>query len=237
MNREELVKELREILPIMERMQRHMDNMEGIEQRIRVLDDKIKQPKKFTFITDMGFGIVLGFGISGSILESLLGNIFGGGLIYLIALGFGLVGAYYNKKIVYNLYEKSKSEFREELERRKKELEQAEQAMVDDIGPEWQKVLDIVPENYATPMCVNCIYKYLLNRRADSMKEAINLFEEEQHRWRVEENQQQMYEEYQREIQNMKDVQKQLEARVSDAEHQARVARNYADAARQGYYE
>lgn len=38
----------------------------------------------------------------------------------------------------------------------------------------------------------NTLHDYLVNGRADSLKEAINLFEEEQHRMRMEENQNRM---------------------------------------------
>ena len=38
----------------------------------------------------------------------------------------------------------------------------------------------------------NTLHDYLVNGKADSLREAINLFEEEQHRMRVEENQNRM---------------------------------------------
>lgn len=96
--------------------------------------------------------------------------------------------------------------------------------MLKDIAPDWDKVLSVIPQDYATPTCIYSVYNYLVNGRADTLKEALNLFEEEQHRWRVEANQQKMYDEYQQELQTMKDVQASMEARVANAEWMSKVA-------------
>ena len=60
----------------------------------------------------------------------------------------------------------------------------------------------------------NTLHDYLVNGRADSLKEAINLFEEEQHRMRVEENQNRM----ENKMRDMEQIQRDLESRVSIAE-------------------
>ena len=41
-------------------------------------------------------------------------------------------------------------------------------------------------------MAVECMYAYFVNRRADSLKEAINLYEEELYRMRQEQRSEQM---------------------------------------------
>ena len=119
---------------------------------------------------------------------------------------------------------KGKDSARRDKDIWEKKYKEAEQDMLNEISPHWDKVLSVVPKDYATPTCINSIYNYLVNGRADSMKEALNLFEEEQHRWRLEANQQKMYEEYQQELQTMKDIQADMEARVSNAEWMSKVA-------------
>lgn len=67
------------------------------------------------------------------------------------------------------------------------------------MEPRLEKVFDIlaerivvVPENYRYLMAVECMYGYFVNRRADSLKEAINLYEEELYRMRQEQRSEQM---------------------------------------------
>lgn len=101
------------------------------------------------------------------------------------------------------------------------EYEKTEQEMYAELAPHWQKIQAVIPQDYIAPMFAREAYGYLVNGRADSMKEAINLFEEEQHRWRMEQGQQQMYEQYQTEIRSLQQVTKELEQRVSAAEVEA----------------
>lgn len=60
------------------------------------------------------------------------------------------------------------------------------------------------------------------------MKEAINLFEAEQHRNRLEQGMADMQAQYQQEIDNMQSKMAELENRVRWAEHEASVANDYA---------
>lgn len=122
------------------------------------------------------------------------------------------------------LYEKENTAKIQEIERRKNEYAQAEQEMIAELTPHWDKIQAVIPQDYVSPLFVRTVYGYLVNERADSMKEAINLFELEQHQWRMEENQQQMYVQYQTEINNMKDIINGLETRMANAEYEASVA-------------
>ena len=62
-------------------------------------------------------------------------------------------------------------------------------------------IVEIIPPDYRYPSAVESFYKYLNNNRANDMKEAVNLYEEEMHRLRMEniqlsimeENQKQTY--------------------------------------------
>lgn len=96
-----------------------------------------------------------------------------------------------------NMIEKRLLEETKKLEERqitiKAECEQIEndrqklrKAISDKIG--------IIPPNYRYQMAVQYIYESFRNMRARNMTEAINLFEEQLHRWKMEASQQQMVE-------------------------------------------
>lgn len=48
------------------------------------------------------------------------------------------------------------------------------------------ELLNILPKNYRYPLAANFIAEVLENGRADSLKEAYNLYEEQIHRWKME---------------------------------------------------
>jgi len=48
--------------------------------------------------------------------------------------------------------------------------------------------VNLIPPDYRFPLALNEMYSYLLNGRAESWKEAINLFEETLHRWKLEQD-------------------------------------------------
>ena len=48
------------------------------------------------------------------------------------------------------------------------------------------KSLDWLPVNYREPIPFDCIYRYLLDKRANNLQEALNLFETELHQARME---------------------------------------------------
>ncbi|MDD3414139.1 MAG: zinc ribbon domain-containing protein [Lachnospiraceae bacterium] len=57
---------------------------------------------------------------------------------------------------------------------------------------EINRYVDVVPPDYRYPMAVEYLYKSFLNGRANSIPESVNLFEEQVHRWKVENYQVQM---------------------------------------------
>lgn len=61
----------------------------------------------------------------------------------------------------------------------------AENQLSDTIKNSWQ-TLSVLPRDYCYFFAANYIYNVLINRRADSLKEAINLYEEQLHRWKME---------------------------------------------------
>lgn len=218
MEKQELITKLKEIIPVMDRVEQYNQKLDGIWQRMEILKSQINEaysPKKHTS-WPMKIAVVLiawfVYAIRGSWFSAILAI-----LEVIIAVGI----------IVHSKqrFEQKKEPYRQELKRREQEYEQAEQEMLAELAPHWQMIQAVIPQDYIAPMFVRAAYGYLVNGRADSMKEAINLFEEEQHRWRMEQGQQQMYEQYQTEIRSLQEATKELELRVSAAEYDASIAR------------
>lgn len=74
----------------------------------------------------------------------------------------------------------------------KKDLEKAIKRSEELIGKikgilhEKEEIIDIIPQKYRYPLAAKFFVEVLENGRADSMKEAMNLFEEQLHRWKME---------------------------------------------------
>jgi hypothetical protein len=51
---------------------------------------------------------------------------------------------------------------------------------------EHSECLLFLPEKYRADVCVEVMLDFVINKRADSLKEALNLYEEEQYRFRLE---------------------------------------------------
>ncbi len=224
MEKQELIAKLEEILPIMDKFDQYSRKLEGIGQRMGLLKSQIQERYRPALMSGKGWtiGFVVGV-LAANILLKIANNTF----TLILALAIIIVCIVLNIKIETQLFEAKKEPLRQELARREQEYEKVEQEMLAELKPCWQKILDIVPRDYIAPMFVKTVYGYLTNGRADSMKEAVNLFEEEQHRWRMEQGQQQMYEQYQTEIRSLQEVARELEQRVSAAEADAYAARAY----------
>ena len=57
---------------------------------------------------------------------------------------------------------------------------------------ENEDTLAFLPEDYRYPLAVSCFIKYALEGRAPTLQDALDRFDEQQHRWKMEEAQQQM---------------------------------------------
>ena len=81
---------------------------------------------------------------------------------------------------------KSNSPFQQDIIAVKSELEIPEKNLMANI-----QYVNIIPERYRCPLALNEIYSYLSSFRAENWKEAVNLFEEQLHRWQMEANSEQ----------------------------------------------
>lgn len=220
MEKQELINQIRGILPIMDKLEKYMQTMTSYQNRISHLNNVTNGTKPFFFMTDAAIGIIFG-GVIWMSIKDFLGVSWNTFMLLFICAG---IGAAVNMKAANYIWGLTKTGQKQELEKCKKNLEETEKAMVSELSPHWGKVLSVVPEDYATPLCVKRIYSYLTNGRADDLKESLNLFEEEQHRWRMEEGQRQMYEQYQYELQNIKEMQAEMNMRITNAEMAANSA-------------
>lgn len=222
MEKENLIAKIKEILPVTKKLEGHLEKMSQIENYIANLDAQINAPRKFNLFTDVAIGAI----VIPTVLINVVAKVLTlqpatvGKMYFFFMIAGGVLNFYVSGKI----RDKGKDGARRDRTIWQKKYEEAEENMLKDIAPDWDKVLSVIPQDYATPTCIYSVYNYLVNGRADTLKEALNLFEEEQHRWRVEANQQKMYDEYQQELQTMKDVQASMEARVANAEWMSKVA-------------
>lgn len=232
MEKRELINQIRGILPVMDKLEKYMQTMTSYQNRISYLNNVTNGKKPFFFMTDAAIGIIFG-GAIGLSVQGFFEKLIGGWNAFILFIILAGIGAALNMKVANYIWGLTKTGEKKELEKCKISLEETEKAMIAELSPHWGKVLDIVPEDYATPLCVKRIYSYLTNGRADGLKEALNLFEEEQHRWRMEEGQRQMYEQYQYELQNIKEMQAEMNIRITNAEMAANSA--FAVAASQSH--
>lgn len=222
MEKENLIAQIKEILPVTKKLEGHLEKMSQIENYIANLDAQINAPRRFSLFTDVAIGAI----VIPTVLINVVAKVLTlqpatvGKMYFFFMIAGGVLNFYVSGKI----RDKGKDGARRDRTIWQKKYEEAEENMLKDIAPDWDKVLSVIPQDYATPTCIYSVYNYLVNGRADTLKEALNLFEEEQHRWRVEANQQKMYDEYQQELQTMKDVQASMEARVANAEWMSKVA-------------
>ena len=219
MTKEQLILKLKEILPVMSKVGEYMDEIDVVDMRIQTIRHNASQPQKGNAVYYI-IGFVIGFYAFGFVAMKLplIKNIF-----MLFALAGGVLGVALVKKRT----QKEKGGQEEEIENLKKRRDLLEEEWVSILAPYWDKIKAIVPEQYASPFFVKTAYTYLTSGRADSMKEAINLFEEEQHRNRMEQGIKDMEKQHRQEMQSMQDKLGELENRVNWAEHEARVARSY----------
>lgn len=191
MNKNELVKEFDKMLPILRELETKNDELERVQNRMNSIVNQYNQPVNPLVKWGIPFAICY---ISVSIGTALL-SWFG----FIVAL----VGSIYfcKKKNFIGNAEKQHEEMKEQLEVEAAKVEavrkETAQVIYDFIEPHYDWITGILPERYAYTYCVEKLRDYLFLGRADNLKEAINLYENELHQMRMQQQMDAMMEEIQ----------------------------------------
>lgn len=91
-------------------------------------------------------------------------------------VALGIIGAVY-----YALYYVVKKSYLKQLEKAKR-IEEKGRAVLDDNNAS----LSFLPDDYWYPLATTYLYKVVSSERADTLKEALAMFDEQLHRWKME---------------------------------------------------
>lgn len=181
--REELIETLNRIYDVCEEAEGYFLQSQEHEEQVRNYEYQIEQCN-----LPMAAKIILGIIIMGficSIWQLLFG--FNSSSVCLL---LAAIAAYFGLKKANELYRNTKKDeihlYEEGIEKEKQEQEyymnQANQCL-------WmnEDLLNNVPNEYLGTLSIGEMRKYLIHQRANTLPEAINLYEEQLHRWKLEE--------------------------------------------------
>ncbi len=84
----------------------------------------------------------------------------------------------------------------------------AEEGVAINIMTEGEEKLSIIPPDYRYPIASSYILKMVSSDRADEMREALSLYDEQLHRWKIENTQSAMLAEQMRQTETLKSINK-----------------------------
>lgn len=176
-----VLKRVKDTILSIEQLNNEMETTnKAVENVVEESKEKESQAGGITFI-GIGIGALLGI--------SLLGII---GLIIGFLIGF-FVGYSIDNKVNEQKYlEQSKQYYNEkypDVEKRKNEIKNAAKVFFN--SPVFIEAQEVIPRDYFDIESVENITKMIENRRADTLKEAINMYEDHLHKTRIEEMQKQ----------------------------------------------
>lgn len=233
MEKQVLIQKLEAILPIMRKANEPLQTMEQIEERCNALQCELDAPRKFDFVTfciEIFLGMMIGYMTIGRWLYLLLHT-------FWVVPVCGVLCGVLDWIIWGRIHAAKKAGIKKEIAEWKARYDAEENRLAEILGPHADKILEVVPKAYVAPDIIEMLYEYLVNGRADSMKEALNLFEEEKHRRQLDERQQQLEENFIRGMEMMQEQQDELEQRVKNAEARAYAAEDaYAQLRDYGNY-
>lgn len=181
--REELIKTLDQIYDVCEEAEGYYLQSQEHEEQVRNYEYQIQQCNLPTVAK-----VILGICIMGFI-AMIWRTIFGLGDPSLAGI-LMFAGAYFGLKKANELYLNTKKDeirlYEEEIAKEK--LEQ-EECMNQANSCIWMndQLLSNVPNEYLGTLPIGEMRKYLIHKRANTLPEAINLYEEQLHRWKLEE--------------------------------------------------
>lgn len=189
MTKQELMEEILARIPVLQNIQGCRDEINTANAQLEALgaEEPIVRFLKF------GIGCVGGF--AGLVVSTVVINVIElifpiggwfGWILALIPIIYGYIKVYSKAGEFFN---KADNEKREKLQKHIANYEQELQKLIEQHG-DW--ITEVLPANYAYFYCAEKIYGYLKNGRADSLKEALNLYEAELNQMQVQQMQQQI---------------------------------------------
>ena len=213
MTKQELMDEILVRIPILQNIQGCRDEINTANAQLEALGTE----EPIIRFLKLGIGCVgawVGFFVGGLVL-SIIDKIIPMGLFGLVLACVPAIYGYVKvHKKVGEFFNKADDEKREKLQKHLEHYEQELQQLIEQHG-EW--ILEVLPEKYAYFYCAEKLYSYLKNGRADSLKEALNLYESELNQMQVQQLQQQV---------------EQLQTEVAYATQKAADAESAIDSAR-----
>lgn len=175
---EELLQNLKRADEICKKANVHYENANRMEQAFRVQTAGSKNTKiKWAAI---GFGVYFAAGIAARVVSGI--PFLGTALAGIIGIGGLIAGVY----VGLQGYQKEKSDLEAKIEANHQQAEN-ERAVAQKIFEEYTDEMAFLPVDYWYPMATEYLIKMVQSQRADSLKEALNLYDEQLHRWKVEE--------------------------------------------------
>lgn len=221
MERQELITKLQEIMPLVNRWVELADLKVKNHKRVCELERAIEKEKPTigNIIQKVWLSFLCCFFLGGILLLPIewltpIKITFRFYLVYTIILTVILTVV---------LVAKSKKDLvvmQNNLPRVKAEYAEVENQFAREVTANLPKIYAVIPQNYAYPHAINQIYSYLKNCRADNLKEAINLFEQEQQQ----KEQKAKMDALGNQLTQVQKTQDELEQRVAGAEFQASQA-------------
>lgn len=218
MNRNELIAQIQSILPIAD----NWIELNRLKNKTRRAVDDLekemnkKEPGAKSFLNELWECLAVSFMFGGSIVYLVMFFIvheINIPVICYCCLGLtAILTPWLYKKTI-----KDYKELKEELSGVRQEYADVNERLAKEVGANMYKIYAIFPKDYANPKDIKKIYSYLVNRRADNMKEAINLLEHENYQ----EEQNRQINALNDQIFDMQRTQRELEQRVADAEMEA----------------
>ena len=218
MNRNELIAQIQSILPIAD----NWIELNRLKNKTRRAVDDLekemnkKEPGAKSFLNELWECLAVSFMFGGSIVDLVMFFIvheINIPVICYCCLGLtAILTPWLYKKTI-----KDYKELKEELSGVRQEYADVNERLAKEVGANMYKIYAIFPKDYANPKDIKKIYSYLVNGRADNMKEAINLLEHENYQ----EEQNRQINALNDQIFDMQRTQRELEQRVADAEMEA----------------
>lgn len=174
---------IRQLEAIEEKKIEFSQRREDIEQkRQEILDDDM--PGALAVLYLLAIIVAGGFGASA---EGMIGMIVA---VIMALIALGLIYSAYSALTKDSRMAKANAYYSSQIG----SLEKAEKAHNQKVKAFYNKtdvagMLDFLPEKYRSSGTISCLIKLFSERRADTLKEAINLYEDEEHKERVEEMQ------------------------------------------------